>query len=286
MKILIFGDLHGIEPDINFKEFDVIITPGDICSTHARNFKFKAAKLMFDDPKLDIKWFDICGRKEAERLIKEALINGRKILEKLNSFGVPVYIVPGNNDYTLNETSSWNFLKQNHWQELIQGLENIHDVHHKILNIGGYQIIGYGIISEQEYPQYQKYLENISKEKLENMKKDYLKQKAIVSSLFKKSTKPVIFLSHNVPYNTDLDEIKLSGSPSYGEHMGSIIVREMIEEFTPLVSIGVHIHEIFGQSKLNGVTILNSGYGKVSTLMTLEDHKIKELKFYPEPYGL
>jgi len=30
-KLLIIGDLHGMMPKIYFKDFDVIIVPGDIC---------------------------------------------------------------------------------------------------------------------------------------------------------------------------------------------------------------------------------------------------------------
>lgn len=172
MKFLITGDLHGNIPNIYFKNFDAIIAPGDFCSTSdSRKYMFKAFKEFLKNPNSKVNWYDLSGKKEARRLIKKSISEGREILEKLNSFNVPVYIVPGNWDWTKRKDSEWDFLKKDHYKTLINGFSNIVDVHHKIVDIGNYQIIGHGISSGPEYPQSKEDLEILKPKKLAKMKK-------------------------------------------------------------------------------------------------------------------
>lgn len=102
-----------------------------------------------------------------------------------------------------------------------------------------------------------------------------------MSFLFEKASEPVIFLTHNVPFNTPLDLIRNEESPRNGDHFGSLITRDMIERYNPLLSIGGHIHENFGKYRLKDTLCINSGFGSdVNTLVELEDSKVKNLKFY------
>ena len=74
MKFLVIGDLHGQKPKIHFKDFDAIIAPGDFCSSDkTRELIFEAIRIRLKNPKHQINWYNICGKKKAEKLIKESL---------------------------------------------------------------------------------------------------------------------------------------------------------------------------------------------------------------------
>jgi len=282
MKFLIVGDLHGHVPKIHFKGFDAIIAPGDFCSSHKTiKYMFKALGERLKNPESKKKWYDYISKTKAKKLVLESISDGRVILEKLNSFGVPVYLVPGNHDLTPDKKAEWQLLKKNHYKGLKKGLRNLVDVHHKIKDTGEHKIIGHGLSSGPEYPQYEEDLARYTPKELLKKLKSYKKLYNRVDKLFLKAKKPIIFLTHNVPFNTKIDKIVNKDSPRDGQHMGSIIARELIDKYQPLVSIGGHMHEHFTKVKLGKTVCINSGYGSnVNILMELEGNKIKKLKFY------
>jgi Icc-related predicted phosphoesterase len=280
MKFLIVGDLHGKKPHIYFKDFDAIIAPGDFCSDAPRKYMFQELREKLRNPNSKAKWYDLVGKRLARKMIKKSLSDGREILEQLDSFGVPVYIVPGNWDWTKDKDPDWDFFKQDHYRELTKELSNIVDVYHRMRNAGDYQIIGHGISSGPEYPQYKEDLERLKPKKLAKIMREYKRNSKKVASLFEKASKPVIFLSHNVPFNTLLDKITNKDSPRYGYHYGSLIAREMVDRFQPLVCIGGHMHEHFGKCKLGKTTVINAGFGpRVNILLEIKGNNIVNLKF-------
>ena len=279
MKFLIIGDLHGNKPNIYYEGFDAIIGPGDFCSDAARKYMFLTVKERMKNPNSKIQWYDIVGRREARKIVKKSLSDGKKILKYLDSFDVPVYIVPGNWEWTKDKSSEWDFLKIDHYKELVKEFPNIIDVHRKLVDVGDYQIIGHGISFGPEYPQYPDELAEIEPKFLQKIRREYEGTSRKVSPLFKKAKKPVIFLSHNVPFNTDLDKIRVRCSPRRGRHYGSLIAREMIDKYQPLVCIGGHMHENFGKCKLGKTTCVNAGFGPhVNIWLELEKNKIKKLE--------
>jgi Icc-related predicted phosphoesterase len=281
MKFLIIGDLHGNMPEIYYKDFDAIIAPGDFCSDALRDSMFAALREQLKNPKSKLQYYDILGRKKAKVMIQKSLYDGRKILERLNSFDVPVYIVPGNWDWTQDRKAKWNFLRTDHYKGLVKGLKNIVDVYHRKIDIGDYLIIGHGITSGPEYPQYKEDKKRLNKKKLEKAKKSYNKLFSKVSSLFKKTKKPIIYLSHNVPFNTPIDMITNKESPRYGYHYGSLISRKIIDKHQPLVCIGGHMHEHFTKCNLGSTVCINAGFGSyVNIFMELKDNKIRILEFH------
>ncbi len=281
MKILIVGDLHGAKPNIHYKEFDAIIAPGDFCSSEARPYMFQALKKELETGRTHY-WYDIAGKEKAKEIIEKSLKDGRAILEYLNSIGVPVYAVPGNNDWTPSEEADWDFVKKDRYPELIEGLDNVIDVHHKIVDADGYQIIGHGIISGPEYPQYPEDIKKAENEgTLETKKQKYERDKKKVEELFRKATKPVIFLPHNVPFNTPIDKINNPHSPRNGQHFGSLIAREIIDKHQPLACIGGHMHEYHEKCMVGKTVCINAGFGaEVNTLLELENGKVKKVEFY------
>lgn len=284
MKFLIISDLHGQKPNIHYKNFDAIIAPGDFCSDEPKKVMFQAIRERLQNPKCKKQWYDIVGKKEAQRMVQKSLADGRIILEYLNELRIPIYTVPGNWDWQKEREPAWKwkYLQQDHYTELIRGLNNIVDSHHKIIAVKEYQIIGHGITSEPEYPQYPEDIKHLKNEKkLEKVRKEYKQQKKKLESLFKKATKPVIFLTHNVPFNTPLDIIKNPASPRNGQHYGSLIAREMIDKYQPLVCIGGHMHENFGKCTVGKTLCINAGSGSnVNIWMEMEGNKIRKLEFY------
>lgn len=283
MKLLIVGDLHGQMPEIYFNDFDAIIAPGDFCSDAVRKYMFQALKERIANPNSKAEWYDLMGKEIAKDAIEKSLSDGRVILEKLNSFNKPIYIVPGNWDWTKDKESKWGFLKIDHYKILTQKLNNLVNVHHKILDLGDYQIIGHGISSGPEYPQYKEDLARFTPEELVKKKKKYDQLYKEVDKLFIKASKPVIFLSHNVPYNTPIDAINNPDSPRNGYHYGSLITREMIDKHQPLVCIGGHMHEHFTKCMLDQTTCINAGFGShVNTFLELDGNNIRQLVFHDE----
>ncbi|MDP1695105.1 MAG: metallophosphoesterase [Candidatus Woesearchaeota archaeon] len=280
MKFLIIGDLHGNRPKIYFKEFDAIIAPGDFCSDALRTVMFQALQLRLKDPKSKVMWWELISRRKAQAMIDKSRADGRKILEYLNTLGVPVYVLPGNWDWTKDPESKFDYLRKDHWKFLIKGLNNIHDMHLRFLDIGKFQLIGHGITSGPEYPQHKEELARFTKAQLTHKKKKYDLLHKQVDNLFRKATKPVIFLSHNVPFNTPIDMILDTRSPRYGLHFGSLLAREMIDKHQPLVCVGAHMHEHFTSHQMDKTTAINAGFGSnVNVWLEVEGNTIKKLEF-------
>jgi len=281
MRFLIVGDLHGQKPKIHFKDFDAIIATGDFCSSdEIRRYKFQALKEKLQNPSFNIKWYDLAGKEKVTKLIKKSIKDGREILEYFDSLNVPVYVVPGNADLTPDKIEKWSLLRQNHYKKLLEGLKNIIDVHYRSVSVEKQQIIGYGTSHGPEYPQYKEDLDMLKKGELIKKRKEYQKAYKKLSSLFEKSSKPVIFLSHNVPFNTPIDKIVNKNSPRNGWHYGSLITRKIIEKYQPLICIGGHMHEHFGKCKIGKTVCINAGFGSlVNILMEIKDNKVK-LQFY------
>ena len=287
MKILVIGDLHGQIPKIHFKEFDIIIAPGDFClDTDIRKYSNRAYKEFLTNPYESLDWWDIIGRREARKYISKSLKYGRKILEKLNSYNVPVYVIPGNWDF-IYESSEWDYLNKNWYKSyIIKGLKNIKDVHHKLLRVGDMNIIGYGMVNGPELLKY-RYYNNISKKRYEKNRQNYKKLLSNYDKLFRKAAKSkknhssVIFLSHNVPFNTKLDKIVNKKSLKNGYHYGSNLARDMTLMHSPLLCIGGHMHEHYGTCKLGKTIVLNAGFGgEKNTLVEVKDGKIKKILFH------
>lgn len=282
MKFLIIGDLHGQTPKIYFRDFDAIIATGDFCSSdEIRKYSFKALRERLQNPESRTKWYDLISKKEAKKIIKKSLYDGRAILEYLNSLNIPVYVVPGNADFTAKKEHGWKFLNQNHYKKLIEGLENIINTHQKTIDAEKNQIIGYGISDGPEYPQHEEDKKSLTAKELKERKIKYEKSLNKVSSLLRKATKPVIFLSHNVPFNTPLDLITNKESPRNGWHYGSLVARKIIDKYQPLICIGGHMHEHFGKCKIGKTICINAGFGSnVNVLMELDNNKIVKLEFH------
>ena len=122
MKILVIGDLHGKKPVIGFKDFDCIVQIGDVCDDRGfRPYLNKFINLLRQGKEvsgMDEFIISKVGKKGFNRIVSESLSRGHEILRYLDSFGKPVFFVPGNWDESYGKTkikdmdkSSYNYLK-------------------------------------------------------------------------------------------------------------------------------------------------------------------------------
>lgn len=249
---MIVGDCHGEKPEIPEEDFEAVIATGDICGDpeEARDAMFKA----IDSEET---WHELVGEGRAEELVEKSLEQGEEVLRFLNSLGKPVYLVPGNWDWSGEETN-WDYLEENRFQNLVDQFENIRNINERMVELENFSLIGYGPCSGPELPQHEDDKPD-SEEELEEMREDYKQKKEILEELFEEAEKKIIFLSHNVPHNTSLDEITNEDSPAQGRHYGSIIVRELIEEFQPVLSVAGHMHEGEGREEIRNALCINAG---------------------------
>jgi len=295
LKFLIIGDLHGKRPRIHYKNFDAIIVPGDICSDRGlrgimlawiRSWKSKNVKSWEE-------FFKKIDKKKFRQYEKDSLKAGWRILKFLNSFGKPVFLVPGNWDQSFGKSKikdedkdQYSYLKSvldkmdgETNKHLKKGLKNIYDCQFKLHRLPDFNIIGYGL---SNFPE-KKFTQIKNKKLAERLRRFYKKLFKKLSDQYKKrdKSKPTIFLSHNVPHNTRLDKILKKDSPIYGEHYGSTITREFCKKYRPLICIGGHMHEHFGKDKIGKTVVVNVGFGpRVNTLLEIKGNKIHKLKFH------
>ncbi len=239
------GDLHGRKPKLK-NGFDAIISPGDFADNFTRKYKFKAVR---ESKRLqkNISWIDIVGQKKASMLIKMEDKSGMEVMKYLNSLKKKVYFVPGNYEPDIARL-----------REINKKFKNLINCHMRLVNLKDHSIIGYGYSCYPEIPQHEQDRQRY-RQYIPQMKKEYIATISRLSKLFLKAKKPVIFITHNPPFNTPLDIVYWKGSPRYGEHLGSVVAKEMIEAFKPIVCCSGHMHEHLACCNLKKTLCINSG---------------------------
>jgi len=296
VKILVIGDLHGRMPRIHFKEFDYILCVGDVCSDKDfrpyinKWFKF----LKTSEEKLSFKqYLELEIRdKSYDFLIDESILAGRKVLEYLNSFNVPVLFVPGNwdesygptrikdmdkNDYTYSRGFLDFWLGRNSNKKLISRLENVYDLQYRLIEFEGLNFLGYCLISAPE--NFDKRFKNydLTSNQRESLLKLSKKIPKRLNDLWKKRNKkvPSIFVSHNVPHGV-MDIIYDKKSHAHLKHAGSTVARDFCLKKKPEICVGGHIHEYYGRRKLGETIVVNAGFGRdAQVLLEVKGKKVK-----------
>ena len=284
-RIGIVGDSHGIIPNVKFTDVDFMMCPGDFCSDELRKYMFQAQKANLEQKDKKVYWWDFIGKEKAKEAVLNSVAKGRTVLEHLNSFGVPVYVLPGNWDWVSDKEKSkhWSFLKTDFYKQNLKGLKNIIDCDMKVKNAGDYVMVGYGKVSGPEYPQDKDLIAKKTPKELSDAKKHYERTTKKVDGLFmraKSAGKSILFFHHNVPYGTELDKIVNVQSPMNGRHFGSVVVKEMIEKYQPLLSEAGHMHEHYDQDKIGKTVCINSGFGtNANVLVVLNGNKVERVEF-------
>jgi len=147
------------------------------------------------------------------------------IIEELKTLKKPILAIPGNNDT----------------KEVLEIMEKEGiSIHGKGKIIDDYGFYGFGGAKTPFATPFEPTEEEL-KEGLEGAYKQVL------------SAKYKIQITHNPPYNTQMDIIRA------GVHVGSQVVRKFIEDKKPVLAVSAHIHEAKGVDRLNDTFLLNPG---------------------------
>lgn len=303
MKLLLIPDLHGRKPLIPKEEFDAIVCIGDICSDKGRRALTKQWFRYLEknpDKKISDDAFIIkkIGRKGMLAMDRKSLEEGNKLLKYLDSFGKPIFFVPGNWDQCYGPTrikdpdkSKFLYLKTfyDYWlgdklnKKLIKGVKNLVNCQYMPHSFMGFNFIGYGLSSAFEDIKMRKKDSEFTKKQIYLLQKSFNRLiKKLDDSYAKRKDKsnPAIFLTHNVPYGTKLDTLVNKKSKLNGKHLGSTVARQFCIRHKPLLCVGGHMHEHFGKVKLSKTVCINVGFGENhATIVDLEKNKIKNIKF-------
>jgi len=278
MKILAISDFDngipkGLEKIIEKENPDVILAGGDLC------YGTKIRKMMFANYHGKTNWYDSIGREKAAKLLRESAAFGNRVLKILNSAGVPVFLVYGNNDRIGYKKEKWTFAKKDLYTPFVRKYKNIQPIDLGIAKYCGCYFIGYGRgCSSPEIPMYKIQRGDKTQKELAKTRKDFKKTLKSVDRLFKKvDVYNTIFLVHNVPFNTKLDKITSKHAPAAvrGKHYGSLVARKIIEKYQPPLCVGGHMHEGFGVDKIGKTICVNNGEGSKNQYAVIEIGKGK-----------
>ena len=263
MRILVIGDFHGkfskkFEKIIKRERIDIVVSNGDYLPFAYRELWFKHC---FGK---DVGLWEVIGKKKYKVFIRDDLNAGESVLKKMNNLPVSVVTVLGNMDYPDSEDvidpeqiknqclrEKWEFDldRKDYFLNLIGKYKNVHLANYSHVKIGGYIFIGMRGHSSPGKPG----------------SKAFRKHKRKLDKLFKRFRKEngegkIIFVSHNVPYNTKLDRIGMKAHKSVrGEHYGSKMARRIIDQWQPILAVGGHIHEGRGKQMLGKTLCVNPG---------------------------
>ncbi len=279
MKIALIGDFHGkfplrLKQEIQRQKVDLIISIGDYLPFFYRELWFKHCY------RKEVDLDEIIGKKKYQKLIKEDIRRGSLVFKKLDDLGIPVFSVLGNVDYPFpddvldeKKIKKKMYIKYLDFIKTLKKYSNIKRIDYSYQKFNGFVFIG---MRGHSFP-------GIVKSKA------FRKHKRLLERLFRKFRKEneqgrVIFVSHNIPYNTKLDKVvsKNANKKVIGKHLGSKLARRIVEQQKPLLAVGGHIHEGFGQDKIGKTIILNSGSlaeGKMIFIDLEEKGKIRKIKF-------
>lgn len=304
MRILVIGDLHGRKPIIKIKDFDCMVVVGDVCDDSKIGPLYKKYfKLFKENPNLefgaDSFFISEIGKRKFKQYERESLEEGYKILKYLDSFGKPIFMIAGNwdqsygptkiknleeSDYTYRKAFYDFYLGDKINPKLIKGLKNIKNCMYKNNELKGINFFGYGLSSAPEKTGSRKKKLKLTKKQITILKKSYNKLFDKLVRAFNKIEKrfPLIFITHDIPYNTKLDVGKDKKSHVYGKHLGSTIARKFCEKYQPLICVGGHIHEGKGKDKIGKTIVLNPGFGQnAQILIDIDEDKnrVRKIKF-------
>jgi uncharacterized protein len=163
--------------------------------------------------------------------------------ERMASYGIDVFVMPGNDD-------PWSC------DEVLEGASHVQACDDRIVQVGPHEMIscGYANPTPWHTPR------ELDEEAL------YARIKALADQLEEPDT--AIFNLHVPPYDSGLDTasemnpdltLKYIGGQPNPIPVGSHAVRQVIEEFQPLLALHGHIHESRGEVRIGRTLAINTG---------------------------
>lgn len=248
MKICIFGDLHGVMPEI--PDADYYLLTGDVCG--AENDKrlrkyFHNIISNLSDTK------EFFSSETEKRIIKFASERGIEIIREINKKKKPIFMVSGNREIVFETVRKDYHNELDSFYELLKKIKKVKLIDNKIARIGDKKILGIPYFkASTRLTRLVGSIDNFSLT-FEEL------QKAALKSLKKKSD---IVLSHMPAFNMLDRNFKK-------ENVGSEILAKYIETKKPSLFICGHIHESRGEQDFENTKVINAGshgYYKIITL--------------------
>jgi len=262
LRILGIGDFHGTYQKkwnevIKKQNPDIIICVGDYKPFTLRKEFFK-----YVYGKKDVELWQAVGKKKYKEATRKEVRAMERIFNNLDKAPMPVVSISGNADaskwpdavdtsyFRSSNGKVWKWAEQDFFTPAVEKYKNIHYIDYSYFKFRDYVVVAGGPSS---FPGRVK-------------SKNYKKLKVRLDRLFKKfrkenKDKKVIFLTHNVAYETKLDKIisKEAHKRAKGRHYGSKLVRRVIDRYQPFLHIAGHIHEQMGTQKLRKTMMVNTG---------------------------
>ncbi|MHA1974039.1 MAG: metallophosphoesterase [Candidatus Hodarchaeales archaeon] len=237
-RLVAFSDMHQGNVVILPKNIS-ILTPQKLLENL---FNREPDAILIAGDLQDYMW-NLGSSEEKSGLVKEKLLED-PVLKALNESNIPIYFVWGNTDIMDVENRSEDCVNTpitdniRKWFE--KEFDNFNNIHGKLEYIDGEMpIIGYGDANKTSDEHSGKCWEEPS------IVKDI---KPLLAKLEGKERKNVIFLTHTPPRGI------LDFSSVGDKHIGSYFLREIIENFQPLLSMFGHVHYCGGYSSYIGRT--------------------------------
>ncbi|MBT4446244.1 hypothetical protein HOA92_03550 [archaeon] len=184
--------------------------------------------LVFSDVHEDMKQINKLEKRAKEEDIEFIIVAGdfttfnrslRVVFKKFNSWGKPVYVIPGNHE------------EGEEYDNTIKEYSNLVDLHKSAVERDNYVFLGFGGdgFSRQD-PEFRK----IARKWYGNFK-----------------NKKVVLITHGPAYKSKLDKLGK-------RHIGNIDYRKFIERIKPKLAISGHLHETIGEiDKIGNTKLIN-----------------------------
>jgi len=198
-----------------------------------------------------------------------------RIRDNYRQLGVKLLLIPGNDDF-------------NDFANAVRGIKDdtVMYFDEEVVELGGLIYAGFGYSNPTPWHTERELMEDEIKRRLIN----------ILGKLSRSELDRTVAVIHVPPYNTLIDQAPkltsdlkpvVQGGIVVMEHVGSVAVREVIEDFGPLISLHGHVHESPGIDYLNArccrrkVPVVNAGSEYQSGVLRLayliiENGKLKD----------
>ena len=249
MRILVLSDFHGefevlsgLKDVVKREKPEIIVFCGDIVKGKARGDEWLEANAT--DRKPDSSLINIQLEHEDE------LYTYNKFFEAMNSFALPVLVIPGNID-----------APEKLYTEVVKGirqkLRNIHLIHKKTYR--HLEVVFQGFGGE------------ITKGRKEDFFVLMYPRDEVLKGLEKASN--MILVLHSPPRASlvDLEGVR---------HRGSEAVNDILEELKPIACFCGHVHNAKGREKIGSTVVINPGAMKYGNYTVVDiKGKVIDAKF-------
>jgi len=273
MRLLAIGCFHGKFPKglkryVRANGIDAVLALGDFPGERLRSYEQSFVLMRKNEYSFYVFQEATASSKRFKKLKKLDGEDGVKILKRLDSLGIPVFVIHGNHDETRRDP--WFAGGSMLLEDVVRKLKNMTYLDYAKSNVGGYDLVFLGC----KYP-------NMRGDERGSARKKKLRvRKEERSKLVKLIMDPrkTIIVAHQPPYMTKLDRVNDKRVPGYGHHFGDDVLRLVIEKKKPALVLCAHFHENQGTQKIGKTLVVCTGYGAKGQAAVIELKKRLHVK--------